>query len=82
MNSGEIEIYEAIRKVQEGPTVIRAVCIACEELLTIWDVQNEYAICGICRSIYFPPPKVEQRKAEPKATVIQLRGGKYAIIID
>ena len=83
MNAAEIEIYDAVRQVQVGPGIIRRTCIICRECLQDWDVQRGFAICWSCRSIYFPAPKVEEKKAEPrKATLFRLQDGKYMVLLD
>ena len=40
MNSAELEIYQAIRQVQRGPTVIRYLCLICKGYLSDWDVRK------------------------------------------
>ena len=83
MNSAELEIYQAIRKVQQGPTVIRYLCLICKGYLSNWDVRKGKAVCWKCRAIYFPPPQIEPKKPElQKAALLQLRDGKFAIIIE
>ena len=83
MNSAELEIYQAIREVQRGPTVIRYLCLMCKDYLSNWDVRKGKAVCWKCRTIYFPPPQIEPKKPEPpKATLLQLRDGKFAIIVE
>jgi len=83
MNSAELEIYQAIRQVQRGPTVIRYLCLICKGYLSGWDVRKGKGVCWKCRAIYFPPPQIEQTNPVPqKATLLQLKDGKYAIIVD
>ena len=83
MNLAEYEIYNAIREVQKGPAIIRYICLICKGYLSDWDNQKGYAICWRCRSVYCPTPKVEVRNPEPKkATLVQLKDGKHAIILD
>ena len=83
MNSAErMEILRAISAAQESPAVIRRLCIICKDVMTDWEAGKGYAMCGRCMSVCFPAPKVEQRREEPKATVFQLKDGKYAIIVD
>ena len=83
MNAAEKEISEAIRKAQVGPWIIRQVCMICRECLQDWDVHKGFAICWSCRSVYFPAPKVEEKKEEPrKATLFRLQDGKYMVLLD
>jgi hypothetical protein len=83
MNSAELELFDAIRHAQRCPTVIRYLCFICKGYLSDWDVQSRKGVCWRCRKIYFPTPKVEASNPEPrKATLFQLRDGKYAIILD
>jgi len=83
MNASEIEIYDAVRQVQGGPAIVRHTCIICKEYLRHWDVHRGYATCWSCRSAYFPAPKVEEKKADlKKAILVQLKNGKYMIILD
>ena len=83
MNSAELEIYQAIREVQQGPTVIRYLCLICKGYLSNWDVRKGKAVCWKCRAIYFLPPQIEPKKPElQKAALLQLRDGKFAIIIE
>ena len=83
MNSAELEISEAVRQVQRGPTVIRYLCLMCKGYLSSWDVRKREAVCWKCRAIYFPPPRIELKSPEPqKATLLQLKDGKFAIIVD
>jgi hypothetical protein len=84
MNSVELEIYQAIRQVQRGLTVIRYLCLICKGYLSDWDVKKGKAVCWKCRAIYFPPPpQIEPGNPVPqKATLLQLKDGKYAIIVD
>ena len=82
MNSAEIEISNAIRKAQRGPTIIRQICILCKDCLADWDLRRGFAICWRCREFYCPVPKVEQKKADPKATLLQLKDGRYVILLD
>jgi hypothetical protein len=83
MNSAELEIYKAVKQAQSGSTVIRSLCLICKDYLNDWDVQAHKALCWKCRRTYFPTPKVEAKDPEPKkATLFQLRDGKYAIIVD
>ena len=83
MNSGGVEIYKAIRQAQGAPTIIRYNCIICKEYLRDWDSHRGYAVCWACRTVFFPAPKVEERKVEPKrATLFQLKDGRYVIILD
>jgi len=82
MNASEIEIYNAVRKVQGGPAIIRHTCIICKEYLRDWDVHRGYAICWGCRRVYFPAPKVEEKKADLKrAILVQLKDGRYVILL-
>ena len=83
MNSAELEIYQAIREVQRGPTVIRYLCFICKGYLSDWDVMKGKGVCWKCRAIYFPAPQIEPKKSElQKATLLQLRDGKFAILIE
>ena len=83
MNSAELEIYQAIREVQRGPTVIRYLCLVCKDYLSNGDVKKGKAVCWKCRTIYFPPPRIEPKKPElQRATLLQLRDGKFAIIVE
>ena len=82
MNSAEIEIRNAIKEAQRGPTIIKQICIICKDCLGDSDLQRGYAICRRCREFYCPAPKVEQKKAEPKATLLQLKDGRYVILLD
>ena len=83
MNSAELEIYESVRQVQRSPTVIRYLCLICKGYLSSWDVRKQEAVCWKCRAIYFPPPQIEPKRPEPqKATLLQLKDGKFAIILD
>ena len=83
MNSAELEIYQAIRHAQRGPTVIRYLCLICKSYLSSWDVRKQKAVCWKCRAIYFPPPHIESRSPEPrKATLLQLKDGKFAILVE
>ena len=82
MNLAEYEIYNAIREVQMGPAIIRYICLICKGYLSDWDDRARTAVCWKCRKIYFPTQKVEVNNPEPKkATLFQLRDGKYAIIV-
>ena len=83
MNAAEFEIYDAVRQAQGSPAIMRHTCTICKQYLKSWDVQRGYAICWSCRSVYFPAPKVEEKKPEfKKAILVQLRDGKYAIFLD
>ncbi len=82
MNSAELEIYRAIWKVQSAPAIIRHLCLICKGDLKDWDVRKGLAICWRCRRVYCPDPKVEERKSEPTAKMVQLKDGKYAILLD
>jgi len=83
MNTGEVEIYNAIRQAQNGPAIIRYKCIICKEYLSDWETNRGYAVCWSCKGVYFPAPKVEEKRARPqKATLVQLRDGKYIVILD
>ena len=83
MNSAELEIYKAIRQLQNGPTVIRYLCLICKDYLSSWDVRKREAVCWKCRKISFPPTQIEPKNPEPKkATLLQLRDGKFAIIVE
>jgi len=83
MNLAEFEVYSAIREVQMGPAIIRYICLICKDYLSDWDNQKGYAICWRCRRVYSPTPKVEVRNPElKKATLVQLKDGKQAIILD
>jgi hypothetical protein len=83
MNPVQFEIGEAIRKVQSGPTIIRYLCLICKGTLKDWDVEKGYAICWRCRRVYSPTRKVEEAKPElSKATLLQLKDGRYAILIE
>jgi hypothetical protein len=62
MNSAELEIYQAIKEVQRGPTVIRYLCLICKGYLRDWDVKKGKAVCWKCRAIYFPPPQTHFRQ--------------------
>ncbi len=82
MNSAQLEIFDAIRQAQRGPTLIRYLCLICESYLSDWDVQARKAVCWRCRKSYFPTRKVEAKDPEPKkATLFQLRDGKFAIVV-
>ena len=65
MNSNEFEIYNAIRDVQRGPTIIRYLCCICKDYLNDWDVKSGKAICWRCRKTYWPKPRVGKRTTEP-----------------
>ena len=83
MNSAELEIYKAVRQVKSGPTIIRSLCIICKGYLSSWDVRKRKAVCWKCREISFPLPKIALKNPEPqKATLLQLKDGKFAIILD
>jgi hypothetical protein len=83
MNAAEMEIYRAVKEVQGGPVIIRHTCIICKDYLKDWDVRRGCGMCWDCRQIYFPAPKVEEKTSEPrKATLFQLKDGKYMIILD
>ena len=83
MNPAELEIYQAIREVQRGPTLIRYLCLMCKGYLSDWDVKKGKAVCWKCRTIYFPPPQIEPKKPElQRATLLQLKDGKFAIMIE
>jgi hypothetical protein len=83
MNSAEIEINSAARQIQSEPTIIRYLCLICKDYLSFWDVRTRKAVCWKCREIYFPPPKIEPKNLEPqKATLLQLKDGKFAIIVE
>ena len=83
MNSAELEIYNAIRQAQARPTIIRYLCLICKGYLSDWDVQARKDVCWKCRKICFPTPRVEAKNPEPKkATLFQLRDGKFAIIVE
>lgn len=83
MNSAGLEIYKAVRRVQSDPTVIRYLCLICRGYLSDWDVRKRKGVCWRCRQIYFPVPKIEPKNPEPKkATLFQLRDGKFAIIVE
>jgi hypothetical protein len=83
MSSAELEIYKAVKQLQSGPTVIRYLCLICKGYLSSWDVRKREAVCWKCGEISFPPPKIELRNPEPqKATLLQLKDGKFAIIVE
>ena len=83
MNSDRFEIYNAIREAQSGPTIIRYLCLICKGDVSDWDIQKGYAICWRCRRIYSPTQKVEEKKPEfRKATLLQLKDGKYAVLLE
>ncbi len=83
MNSAEIEMHRAVRQIQSEPTVIRYLCLICKDYLGGWDVIKREAVCWKCREIYFLPPKIEPKNPEPqKATLLQLKDGKFAIIVE
>ena len=83
MNATEVEISDAVRQVQVGPAMIRHICIICKEYLSDWETHRGYAVCWSCKSVYFPAPKVEEKREEPKkATLVQLRDGKHVIFLD
>jgi len=83
MNSAEYEVYKAIREVQREPETIRYLCLICKGYISDLDSQKGYAMCWRCRSASFPTPKVEAMNPEPrKATVVQLKDGRQAIILD
>ena len=82
MNAGEFEIYKAVRDLKRGPTLIRYLCLVCEGYLSQFDVSVHKGVCWQCRQIYFPEPKIEPRNPEPKkATLFQLKDGRYAILL-
>ena len=83
MTSSELEIYKAVKQLQNDPTVIRYLCLICKGYLSSWDVRKQEAVCWNCREIFSPPPKIEPKNPEPqKATLLQLKDGKFAIILD
>ena len=85
MNSAELEIYQAIREAQRRPAVMRYLCLICKGYLSDWDVLNGKAVCWECRNIHFVPPKIEllgPQQVPQKATLLQLRDGKFAIIVE
>jgi hypothetical protein len=83
MNSAKFEIYRAIREAQSAPAIISYLCLTCKGELNDWDVQKGYAICWRCRRVCSPTPKVEEQKPElRKATLLQLKDGKYAVLLD
>lgn len=82
MNTGEVEIYNAIRQAQAAPTTIRYHCLICKEYLNEWETHRGDAICWSCKSTYFPTPKVEAKEEPKKAILLQLRNGKSVIILD
>ena len=83
MNIAEYEVYNAIREVQKEPETIRYLCLICKGYISDSDSQKGYAMCWRCRSALFPAPKVGAMNPEPrKATVVQLRDGRQAIILD
>ena len=84
MNLAELEIDEAIRQIQKGPTIIRYLCFICKGYLSHWDIKKGKAVCWKCRAItYLPSPHIELKKPEPqRATLLQLKDGKFAILLD
>ena len=83
MNMTEYEVYKAIREVQKEPETIRYICFICKKYLSDWDTQKGYAMCWRCRRGYCPTPNVEARNPKHrKPTLIQLKDGKQAIILD
>ncbi len=83
MNTGEIEIYEAIREEQSGPTVIRHLCFFCKTCLADWEVQKGRGVCWRCIRMYFPTPVIPEESPGPrKAILFQLKNGKYVILLD
>jgi len=83
MNLAEYEVYKAIREVQKEPDSIRYICLICKGNLSDWDTQKGYAICWRCRRGYCPRPKFEARNWEArKPTLVQLKDGRQAIILD
>ena len=83
MNIQEQEISRAIRQIQGTTTVLRYTCPVCKEYLGEWDVKTGKTICWKCRKTYWPKPKVEEKKEEPKQPrLVQIRDGLYAIAID
>ncbi len=83
MNSAEVELYEAVGQVRGGRAVIRSLCLVCGEYLGGWDVRAGWAVCWKCREVLFPAPKVEVENPGPKAaTLVRLRDGKYAVLLE
>ena len=82
MNSAEYEVWSAIREVQKDPVILRYICLICKGYISDWDSQKGYAICWKCRRALFPTPKVERNPELPRASVIHLKDGRHAIIVD
>jgi len=83
MNSAELEIHEAVRQIQRGPTIIHYLCLICKAYLSDLDFRNGGAVCWKCREITYPFPQFKPKKPEPqKATLLQLKDGKFAIIVE
>ena len=83
MNSTELEIDQAIREAQRGPAVIRYLCLICKGYLNDWDLRIGEAVCRKCRAIYFPPPLIEPKGPKlQNATLLQLKDGKFAIVVE
>jgi hypothetical protein len=82
MNSAEFEIWKAIKEAQRGPAVIKQICLLCKDCLPDWDLRRGFATCWRCREFYCPAPKIEEEKAEPKATLLRLKDGRYVILLD
>ncbi len=82
MNSTELEIYQAIRQVQKGPTIIRYLCSICKDYLNEWDVKGRKAVCWKCRKAYWPKPKEEEVQEPRRPRLVQLKDGLYAIAVD
>ena len=83
MDDAEVEISDAVRKVQSGPAVIRHICIICKEYLTGWDTDKGYALCWSCRSTYFPVGReIDEERAELiEAILARPRVRKYVVFL-
>ncbi len=66
MNTQQLEIDKAVKQVWYGPTVIRYTCPICKNYLGEWDVRDGKTICWKCRKTYWPKPKIEENKQEPR----------------
>jgi hypothetical protein len=83
MNSGELEIYKAVRQAQGSPTIIRQLCLICKNYLNEWDMNARHAVCWKCRKAIWPKPKVEEISSGSKQPrLVQIRDGVYAIAVD
>ena len=83
MNSTELEIYQAIRQAQRGPTIIRYLCPICKDYLNEWDAKASKTICWKCRKTCWPKPKVEEKNLEPKRPrLVPMKDGSWAVMVD